>query len=184
MTCAPSVDSKQSGNSPSLIKVFAVRSKRKCSHWPSKLSSCGQRSLWSDWTDAQADLSLCWARKSFCWFCRAAAQICLHCLSQIIRRLSCNSDVSRAIVYTSKNPWVDPRPPPQPPTREVAAKPVSPTPHPVKSIAEILKSESRNKDFFNFCFLPRHNDNRNTFLLRPIWENSIIDKVNNMLRGL
>ena len=30
---------------------------------------------WSDWTDAQADLSLRWAHMSFCWFCRAAAQI-------------------------------------------------------------------------------------------------------------
>ena len=26
----------------------------------SKLSSCGQRWLWSDWAEAQADLSLCW----------------------------------------------------------------------------------------------------------------------------
>ena len=24
---------------------------------------------WSDWADAQADLSLCWAHRSFCWFC-------------------------------------------------------------------------------------------------------------------
>ena len=25
--------------------------------------------LWSDWADAQADLSLRWAQRSFCWFC-------------------------------------------------------------------------------------------------------------------
>ena len=30
---------------------------------------------WSDWVDAQADLSLRWARKPFCWFCQDAAQL-------------------------------------------------------------------------------------------------------------
>ena len=30
---------------------------------------------WSDWANAQADLSLRWGRMSCCWFCRAAAQI-------------------------------------------------------------------------------------------------------------
>ena len=39
-----------------------------------KLSSYGQQRLWSDWADAQADLSLRWAH-SFCWFCHVAAQI-------------------------------------------------------------------------------------------------------------
>ena len=29
---------------------------------------------WSDWADAQADLSLRWAHMSFCWFCHEAAQ--------------------------------------------------------------------------------------------------------------
>ena len=28
---------------------------------------------WSDWADAQADLSLCWAHMPFCWFCLEAA---------------------------------------------------------------------------------------------------------------
>ena len=40
-----------------------------------KLSSCGQRRLWSDWADAQADLSLRWVH-SLCWFCHVAAHIC------------------------------------------------------------------------------------------------------------
>ena len=31
--------------------------------------------LWSDWPDAQADLSLRWALMSLCWFCRAAAHL-------------------------------------------------------------------------------------------------------------
>ena len=31
-----------------------------------------------DWADAQADLSLRWAQRSFCWFCHEAAQIAIH----------------------------------------------------------------------------------------------------------
>ena len=33
-----------------------------------KLSSCGQRRLWSDWADAQADLSLRWAHNHIVGF--------------------------------------------------------------------------------------------------------------------
>ena len=33
-----------------------------------------QRRRWSDWVDAQADLSLRWAQKSFCWVCHEVAQ--------------------------------------------------------------------------------------------------------------
>ena len=31
--------------------------------------------LWWDWVDAQADLSLRWAHRSFCWFCQAVTQL-------------------------------------------------------------------------------------------------------------
>ena len=55
MTCASSEDSDQPGHQPSLIRVFAVLSKG--SQGP-KLSSRGQRKLWSDWADAQVDLSI------------------------------------------------------------------------------------------------------------------------------
>ena len=34
-----------------------------------------QRRLWSDWVDAQADLSHHWAHMSFCWFCCAVALV-------------------------------------------------------------------------------------------------------------
>ena len=44
--CAPSEDSDQPGHPPSLIKVFAVRAMG--SQEP-RLSSCGQRRLWSGW---------------------------------------------------------------------------------------------------------------------------------------
>ena len=30
---------------------------------------------WSDWADAQADLSLCWEGVPFCWFCHEASQM-------------------------------------------------------------------------------------------------------------
>ena len=30
---------------------------------------------WSDWVDAQANLSLHWAHRSFCWFCHALAHV-------------------------------------------------------------------------------------------------------------
>ena len=54
--------------SPSLIRVFAVRSK---ASQGTKVSSCGQRRLRSDW----ANLCLCWVHRSFCWFCHAAAHL-------------------------------------------------------------------------------------------------------------
>ena len=69
---APSEDSDQPGHPPSLIWVFAVRS---VGSLGPKLSSCGQRRLWSVWADAQADLSLRWAHMPFCWFCPEAAHI-------------------------------------------------------------------------------------------------------------
>ena len=55
-----------------LTIVFAVRS---IGSLGPKLSSCRQRRLWSDCADAQADLSLRWARMPFCLFCHEAAQI-------------------------------------------------------------------------------------------------------------
>ena len=41
----------------------------------SHVSSRGQRRLWSDLADAQADLILRWAHRSFGWLCHAAALI-------------------------------------------------------------------------------------------------------------
>ena len=63
--CAPSEDSDQPGHWQSLIRVFAVRS---MGSWGPKLSSCGQRRFWSDWVDAEADLSLRWAHPYFVGF--------------------------------------------------------------------------------------------------------------------
>ena len=77
---ALSEDSDQPGHLPSLIRLFTVHLMGSLGP---KLSSCWQRRLWSDWADAQADLSLRWAgwsesslgTQSLCWFCHVAAQI-------------------------------------------------------------------------------------------------------------
>ena len=51
----------------------------RCTQWvakdPSFLHADTEDS--SNWVDAQADLSLCWAHRSFCWFCHEAAQMCM-----------------------------------------------------------------------------------------------------------
>ena len=54
---------------------------------PTNLSSCGQRSLWSDWADAQADLSSLGAH-SFCWFCHIVAHLFYtECWKRMFRAL-------------------------------------------------------------------------------------------------
>ena len=73
MICAPSKNSDQPGHPPSLIRVFT---KRSMGSWGPSVSSCWPPSIWSDWVDAQADLSLHLAQR-FCWFCHAASQIFL-----------------------------------------------------------------------------------------------------------
>ena len=70
--CAPSEDSDQHGHPPNQIRVFTVRS---VGSWGPIVSSCGQRRLWSDWADAQADLSIRWAHRLFCWFCHETVQL-------------------------------------------------------------------------------------------------------------
>ena len=64
MVCEPSEDSDQPGHYPNLIRIFAVRMKK------TRVLSyqfVAQRRLWSDWADAQADLSS-WAQRHFVGF--------------------------------------------------------------------------------------------------------------------
>ena len=63
--CAPSEDSDQPGHSPSLIRVFTVCMKKA---WVLSYPLNAQRRLWSDWADAQADLSFRWALSHFVGF--------------------------------------------------------------------------------------------------------------------
>ena len=65
IACAPSEDSDQPRHPPSLIRVFAVRMKEA---WFLIYPLSAQRRLWSDWADAQADLSLRWAHSHFVGF--------------------------------------------------------------------------------------------------------------------
>ena len=62
MVCAPSEDSDQPEHPPSLFRVFAVRMKKA---WVLSYLLNAQQRLWSDWADAQADLSLRWAHIRF-----------------------------------------------------------------------------------------------------------------------
>ena len=65
MACAPSEDSDQPGQPPSLIRIFAVCMKKA---WVLSYPMSAQRRLWSDWADAQADLSLRWVHSLFVGF--------------------------------------------------------------------------------------------------------------------
>ena len=73
---APSKDSNQPGHPPSLIRVFAVRMKKaRVLSYPSST----QRRLWSDWADAQADLSVCWAHTHFVGFVMSQLAFPIFC---------------------------------------------------------------------------------------------------------
>ena len=65
MTYAPSKDLDQPGHPSSLTRVFAVRLKKA---WVLSYPLSAQQRLWSDWADAQADLSLCWVYSHFVGF--------------------------------------------------------------------------------------------------------------------
>ena len=69
--CALGEDSDQPWHPPSLIRVFAVRMKKA---WVLSYLLSAQQ-LWSDWANAQADLSLRWAHRSYCWFCHAVVKM-------------------------------------------------------------------------------------------------------------
>ena len=72
IVCAPSEDSDQPGHPPSLIRVFATRVKKV---WVLRCPVSAQRRLWSDWADAEADLSFRWVYMPICWFCPGVAHI-------------------------------------------------------------------------------------------------------------
>ena len=72
------------------IHIHPVWSKSSlCTQWVAKDPSFihADSKDWSDWADAQADLSLHWLHMSFCWFCHALAHISFRptyfiCLAQ------------------------------------------------------------------------------------------------------
>ena len=74
--CVPSEDLDQPGHPPSLIRVFAVRMKKT---WALSYPLSAKRRLWSDWADAQADLSLRWAHAHFVGFVMSLLNWWLAC---------------------------------------------------------------------------------------------------------
>ena len=96
-TCAPSEDSN------SLIRIFPGRIL--ASQW-CKGSSCGQRTLWSECEDAQADLSLRYAHMSEVIFSRLRLKY-LHISLRYhtIRYCFTGSAVSRIVLKSSLSSW-------------------------------------------------------------------------------
>ena len=84
MTSAPSDGSDQPGHLPSLIRVFAVCMKKA---WVLSYPLRALRRFWSDRVDAQADLSLRWSHRSFCWFGHAAAHLYVLKLAYVVHVL-------------------------------------------------------------------------------------------------
>ena len=75
-TCEPQCDkTNKMACLPSLIRVFAVRIKKA---WVLSYPLSAQRRLWSDWMDAQADLSLRWAHSHF--FCFVKRWLMCFCI--------------------------------------------------------------------------------------------------------
>ena len=85
MICAPSEDSDQPGHQPSLIRVFAVHMKKA---WVLSYPLSAQQRLWSDWADAQTDLSLRWAQTHFVGFVTSMF-ISLCCIWLLIWNTTC-----------------------------------------------------------------------------------------------
>ena len=93
--CAPNEDSDQPGHPPSLIRVFAVRMKKA---WVLSYPLSAQRSLWSDWADAQADLSLRWAHTHYVGFVMSW----LNCYADIsikIKKTAIKSVIKHSLVW-------------------------------------------------------------------------------------
>ena len=91
MTCAPS-----------LIRAFAVHMKKA---WVLSYPMSAQRRLWSNWVDAQADVSLRWAHMPFCWFCHEAAQLINFWTLITICEKTCSNFQHSAKVRIWARPW-------------------------------------------------------------------------------
>ena len=77
--CVTSKDSDQPGHSPSLIRVFTVRMKKA---WFLGYPLSAQQRLWSDWANAQADLSLRWTHSHFVGFVMRRLKLLWHLKSE------------------------------------------------------------------------------------------------------
>ena len=81
--CAPSEDSAISLGIRPVWSVFAVRMKK---DWVLSYPLSGQRRLWSNWADAQADPSLCWAHSHFVGFVMSQLKFSKQAFSNVLYR--------------------------------------------------------------------------------------------------
>ena len=84
----PSEDSDQPAHRSSLIKFFDVRMKKA---WVLSYPLIAQQRLWSDREDAQPDLSLRWAHRSFRWFRHEVAHLVKTRLRRVILMNFCKT---------------------------------------------------------------------------------------------
>ena len=82
--CAPSKDLDQPGHPSSLISVFVVRIKKP---WVLSYPLSAQWRLWSNWADAQADLSLRWAHTHFVSFVMSWLICAINAFRHIVTHL-------------------------------------------------------------------------------------------------
>ena len=87
--------------------VFAVRIKKP---WILSYPLRAQRRLWSDWNDAQADISLRLAHMQFCLFCHAAALLYCCLIFDSIKKnktikniFSCRTNLQNLIIQSLSN---------------------------------------------------------------------------------
>ena len=105
MACAPSEESDQPGYPPSLIRAFAVRMKK---HWVLSYPLSALQRPWSDWAEAQADMSFRWTHRSFCWFCHEVVQMTIRpgkLVSSSPQRGELNKNVICAFSTGGKRVW-------------------------------------------------------------------------------
>ena len=104
MACASSEDWDQPAHAPNLIRVFAVCMKKA---WILSYPLSAHWRLWSDWADAQADLSHCWAHRYFvCFVMRRLNMFLWRTVENypltINKYLPC-------LCYWSESPWLSPK---------------------------------------------------------------------------
>ena len=87
MACEASEDLDQPGHPPTLIRVFAVRMKKA---WVLSYPLSAQQKLWSDWADAQIDLSLRWCKCHFVGFVMRRLFCCRSSMASQMHNKSIN----------------------------------------------------------------------------------------------
>ena len=93
----------QPGHPPSLIRVYAIRMRKA---WVLRYPLSAQRRLWSDWADAQADLSICWAHSHFVGF--VMRQLICY-IGRVVRPQLAETSIKEWMVWEFYyvNPWMD-----------------------------------------------------------------------------